>query len=71
MRTGEGVTVEAEKSTGKQKCTLWSGATYEMSGLQEAGLLTRQEFGQALEQRPQVPTRSGEMALFSPTSCPS
>lgn len=65
------MTVEAKKSTGKQKCTLWSGATHKMSGLQEAGLLTRQEFRQALEQRSQVPMRSGEMALFSPTSCPS
>lgn len=61
------MTVEAEKSTGKQKCTVWSGATHEMSGLQEAGLLTGQEFRQALEQRPQVPMRSGEMALFCPS----
>lgn len=71
MGIGERRTTEAKKSTGKQKCTVWSCATHGMSGLQEVGLLTGQEFGKALEQRPQVPMRSGEMALFSPISCPS
>jgi hypothetical protein len=69
MGIGEGRTEEVEKSTCKQKCILWSCATHGMSDLQEAGLLTGQEFGQALEQRPQVLMRSGEMALFSPTFC--
>lgn len=32
--------MEAEKSIGKQKCTMWSCATQRKGGQQEAGLLT-------------------------------